>query len=143
MAQVSKNFIIQEFVPPVVFNQFGDRAIWVVDPRIIGFCQWLRDYTGKAVTINNWHQGGPRSESCFRLPLSTTGASLSQHKFGRAVDAKVDGLTPDEVRGIIRKNYDLLLVNYGITTIEKDTPSWAHADCRATGLKTLLEVPYA
>ncbi len=140
LQQVSKNFIIQEFVNKELFIAFGNNSIWFVDHRIIQFCQWLRDYLGKSITINNWHVGGNYNESCFRLPDTMTGAKLSQHKFGRAVDLKIDGYAPEEIRGIIRKNFDLVNVNYGITTIEKDTPSWTHVDCRFIGLNKIFEV---
>ncbi|MEI7727784.1 MAG: D-Ala-D-Ala carboxypeptidase family metallohydrolase [Bacteroidota bacterium] len=140
MSKVSKDFDIREFVPKPVYAIYGDISIWFVDHRIILFCQWLRDYLKKSITINNWHLGGQYNESCFRLPDTMTGAKLSQHRHGRAADVKVSGYDPEEVRGIIRKNFDLVSVNYGISVIEKDTPTWTHADCRFTGLSKLMEV---
>jgi len=140
MSKASKDFDIREFVPKNVYAIYGDNSLWFVDNRIIQFCQWLRDFIKKPVTINNWHLGGQYNESCFRIPETPTGAKLSQHRQGRAVDIKVDGFSPDQVRDVIRKNFDLLSVNYGISVIEKDTPTWTHVDCRFTGLSKLLEV---
>ena len=54
---------------------------------------------------------------------------------------KFDGIKPENVRAEIRANW-LLFKAAGLTTIEKGTPTWVHADVRFTGLETLLEVPY-
>jgi len=140
--KISENFVIQEFVPKSIYEKYGENSIWFVDPRIIAFCQWLRDYIQESVTINNWHREGKYNESCFRVPDTTTGAKLSQHRFGRAVDIKVEGHLPETIREIIRLNFKELRAKYGVSTIEKDTPTWVHVDCRYTGLDHLLEVPY-
>jgi len=138
---LTKNFIIQEFVTPEIYKRFGENSIWFVDKRIITIADYLRESLKTPITINNWHIGGQRNESGLRAGNTTTGASWSQHKYGRAVDLHFKGLKPEEVRNYIRKNFAVLSV-MGLTTIEKDTPTWVHIDCRNTGIKTLLEVPY-
>jgi len=140
--KISENFVIQEFVPKRVYEIFGENSIWLIDPRIVAFCQWLRDYMQKPIIINNWHRAGQYDESGYRDPTSDTGAHFSQHRSGRAVDIKVEGHLPETIRQIVRLNYDTLIVKFGISTIEKDTPTWCHVDCRWTGLNELLEVPY-
>ena len=104
------------------------------------FSQWLRDYVNSPITVNNWHTNGLYNESGFRIPSTSTGAYLSQHKYGRAVDLKVNNCNPDNVIEIIRKNFERLNLNFGISTIETNTPTWVHVDCRVTGLNTLKEI---
>jgi hypothetical protein len=67
---------------------------------------------------------------------------MSQHKFGRAIDIKVSGMTPREVFAIVKAHEDYLIENQIITTIESlsMTPTWLHLDCRFTGLDRFLIV---
>ena len=139
--KVADNFDLREFVDPETWQQLGEKSRWLIDDRIINCAAALRAITGKPVTINNWHTGGHYHESGLRSPLTTTGAKFSQHKFGRAVDCKVEGMTAEEVRQLIKQHW-LHFKSVGLTTIEKDTPTWVHLDCRNTGLETLLEVPF-
>jgi hypothetical protein len=139
--QVTKNFSVQELVPPDVYNARGDAAAQLIDLRIVLVAQWLREKTGQSIVINNWNSGGQYQESGLRNFDTATGAKWSQHKFGRALDLKVNGMEPEAVRQLIRDNWDTLKV-IGLTTIEKDTPTWVHIDCRYTGLDNLLEVNY-
>jgi len=140
--KLAPDFVIQEFVPKTVYERFRDNSIWFLDPGIIQFCQWLRDYTQAPVVVNNWHLGGTHQESGLRESDTNTGSKWSQHKAGRAVDVKVQGVPPEAVREIIRLNFQNLNIRFGISTIEKDTPTWCHVDTRYTGLETLFEVPY-
>ena len=138
--KVSEHFDIREFVPKEIWDLFGESSIWFIDQRLVLFCEWLHNFCNAPVTINTWFIEGNYNESGFRDPLTPTGAKLSQHKYGRAADIKVFGYTPDKLRQIVRDHWDE--VKGWITTIEKDTPSWLHADCRWTGLHKLLEVPF-
>ena len=139
--KVSENFSLQEFVPKDVYQQYGNMSIWFVDKRIITISQWLRDKLGKPVKINDWVEGGQYKESGFRNFDTGTGAKRSQHKFGRAADIKVAGYEGEELRQIVRDNFPELKL-LGLTTIEKNTPTWVHIDCRYTDLSVLLEVNY-
>lgn len=138
---MTKNFSIQELVPPEIFSERGNAASQLMDISIVNVAQWLRDKTGKPITINNWSNGGQFKESGLRNFVTSTGAKWSQHKYGRALDLKVEGIQAEEVRQLIRNNWTTLKA-IGLTTIEKDTPTWVHIDCRYTGMETLLEVPY-
>lgn len=145
---VSKNFILQEFLPDYVYNRFGEKGIWLIDPRIISLAQAIRDFYNRPVIINDWYYGGNQyapgktyNHSGYRAPSTRIGATYSQHKFGRAIDIKIRDLHPNTIRHDLRTNF-ALFSTYGLTTIEKDTPSWVHCDCRYTGLDHLLEVPY-
>lgn len=139
--KLSKNFIIQEFVAEDIYKRFGSSSIWFIDKRIVELAQFLRDNFGKPVYINNWHKGGVRDESGYRLPNTSTGAEFSQHKFGRAIDLRIKDYTSEEIRQYIRDVFPALL-EMGLTTIEKNTPTWVHIDCRETGTDVLKEVAY-
>jgi len=139
---LTKDFILQEFVPKDIYEQFHEKSIWFIDRRIPELAQAIRDLIGKPVVINNWVTGGTFSNCGYRVPNCPVGANLSQHKFGRAIDLHFVGVTNyEEIRDKIRFNFDHLK-QFGLTTIEKDTPTWLHCDMRWTGLDTLLEVPY-
>jgi hypothetical protein len=121
-------FVLQELVPPEIFEARGDAAWELLDPRVLITADAIRDQFG-ATIINNWHAGGPFKESGFRVADSTTGAKLSQHRYGRAVDVKCKNATPEEVHAYILANPDKFPE---ITTLEaiEATPTWVHVDCR-------------
>ena len=139
--KLTDNFSLEEVVYPEIHQRFGDSAIWFIDMRIVNVAQYLRTSLKKSITINNWHTGGQYKESGLRSMITETGGGLSQHKFGRALDLKVEGLTPYEVADFIKKNWQILS-SIGLTTIENPdfTKSWNHIDCRYTGKKELLIV---
>jgi hypothetical protein len=142
MGLISKHYEIREFVPPEIYQLFGERSIWFIDQRIVLLADWMCDYFGSHVVINNWHTGGQYHESGFRDPMTGTGAARSAHKRGIAADFKIKDIDPEFARDEIRKNFDALHSRFGITTIEQDTPSWLHVDLRWTNQDTLLEVPF-
>lgn len=139
---ISKHYIIEEFVPPVVHKQFGERSLWFIDQRLALFGDWLCDRFGEHATVNNWHLGGPKVNSGYRDPNCPEGAFRSAHKRGIAADYKLRNVSSEEVRSEIRKNFAELNRMFGLSTIEKDTPTWVHVDFRWTGLPSLFEVPY-
>lgn len=138
MTKVSKNFWLHEFLPPEIL-EMSPNGLLFLDPRLITICQFIRDRFGKPVTINNYIDGGPYTNSGYRDPLCNIGAMFSQHKFGRASDLKVEDNEPEEIRKDIIKNWDRYR-QYGLTTIEAGTPTWLHVDCRWTDSDDLLIV---
>ena len=138
---ISKNYDIREFVPPAIYKQYGESSIWFIDQRIVLFNEWLCEYFSVKVIVNDWHKGGQYHDSGFREP-GAVGAKLGQHHFGRATDSKVPGQEYEVVRDEIRRNFKALNQRFGITTIEKDTPTWLHADTRWTGRPDLFEVNF-
>lgn len=138
---ISQYFVIQEFVPPQIYNQFKENSIWFVNPQIIKVAEFVRSYFNKPVTINNWHKGGTYTESGFRMPDTTTGAKLSAHKRGCAVDIKMPAVDYDEIRKTILLN-EKQFMGAGITTIEDGTETWLHVDCRYTQMDKILVVPF-
>ncbi len=139
--KVSKDFFLAEFVPPVIYEKYEDKAIWFVDSRLFVMAQFIRDRFGKPITINNYLTGGSYQYSAFRDSTCTIGAVNSQHRHGRAIDFRIKGMSPQEVREDIIRNYGLYRPA-GLTTIEADTATWVHVDCRNTNQETLLIVPF-
>lgn len=133
---ITKNFIIQEFVHPAIYDKWGDSSINAISCHAPKMIQRIRDHVGTPITINNWHSGGLYESSGLRLPTGSVGASFSSHKFGFGFDLKFTGITTDEVYSHIMGNQDLY--NY-ITRIEhiEATRSkygslgrdWLHIEC--------------
>ena len=150
MEKITKNFYITEFVSYKVFKQFGEKSHWFVDRRIVELAQFTRDYFWKSMTINNWWDANEseqdalpseRQYSGFREPSCTIGGTLSQHRFGRAIDIRIVGLTPQEVYTAILAAKEKFMAA-GLTTLEdiRDTPTWNHLDIRYTGKSDILIV---
>lgn len=139
--KVSKDFELQEYMPESLWRQMGEKCIWFLDQRLISLVQFIRDDIGNPVFINNWQVGGALNDCGFRLPDSTTGAALSQHKFGRAADLHIQGVNYNSLRKYIQDEWPKFKTA-GLTTIEADTDSWLHVDIRYTGLDELLIVPF-
>lgn len=129
--QLSPHFRIEEFVPKSTFNSFGVSCTWFIEPRLIKVAELLRSHFDKPIIINNWHDGGEHFESGFREPESTTGAKRSQHRFGRAIDIKIEGMSAQEIYADILKNEPLFLLA-GLSAMENiaSTPTWVHCDVR-------------
>lgn len=122
-------FVLQEFVPPEVFDALGQNAWAVMDPRIVWTLDAIRDFYKKPITINNWHVGGQFKYRGFRpRDYAETSAKFSQHFMGRAVDFDIKGLTADEFRKQVKMNTGAPMLKY-ITAIEEGV-NWIHIDVR-------------
>jgi len=140
--KVSLNFSLHEFIDKKTYGKWGTASRWFIDPRISMVAQFIRTRHGKPVTINNWKSGGQYQYSGFDPPGGyRKSTSLSQHRFGRAVDIKIKGMTVQELYKDIMDNQALYMEN-GLTTVEniKHTPTWLHCDVRETGLKKIKVV---
>lgn len=142
--KISKNFTIQEFVPKNVYEQFGDKSIWFIDPRMVQLAQYIRDYFARSMTINNWSTGGSFNYRGFRddsFYANNKKGLFSQHRFGRAIDFNIDGMECDEIRNVFLANQNAWM-DAGLTTIEheKFSPTWVHIDIRTTSMKEILIV---
>lgn len=73
--------------------------------------------------------------------ILTLGSWWSQHKFMKAIDPKIDGLSADDARQEIM-DHQQEFMEAGLTTLESGTfaPTWVHADRRITGLDHILMV---
>jgi hypothetical protein len=147
--KVSKHFFTEDFVPKIIQQQFGDKAIWFISPFMVNHAELLWTRFGKQVIINNWKDGGNLQNRGFRIPDTLVGGNLSQHKLKSAIDTNVVGITPEEVYNDIKINFGVYS-KIGLTTVEdiafttgkvsNDLSGWNHADCRTTNINTLLIV---
>ena len=140
--QVSRNFALQEFVPPAIWSGYKQKSMMFLDPRIINIAQAVRELFDEPIVINGRFMGKTYKNSGYRTPRTSVGALYSQHKFGRAIDVKLKSRPDyDEVRQVIRANF-ALLSGHGLTAMELGTAGWLHLDCRWTlNPDRLLELP--
>jgi|TARA_Y100000310_G_scaffold102238_1_gene100446 hypothetical protein len=133
---VSKNFVIQEYVPPELYEYIGDdlnKFYRYIDPRLVELGQEIRDHFNKSMTINNWSRNGKfqyrgwRPFDYYKSPTRNK-LKVSQHQMGRAIDFTIKGIDSDIIRAEL-----LLLFEKGkfqnIGALEDDV-SWVHADIR-------------
>lgn len=141
MGNLSKHFDIQEFVPKAIYDLYGAKAQWFINPKVVAIAEFIREEFELPVTINNWHVGGKFQERGYRVPTTQTGARYSQHKFGNAIDINIKGIPSPELADWIIAEFPTLK-GLGLSTIEspKDTPTWTHIDVRWTGIDELLVV---
>ena len=137
--KISKNFYIQEFVPPEIFAKYGESSRWFVSPFQISVAQLIRDITAKKTYVNTWHAGGSLKQRGTRF--GTFGAAYSQHRLANAIDISVEGLNPSEIHDLIVRRADYFK-KLGLTTIEdlRYTPTWIHLDARWTNKSQFLYV---
>ena len=118
-------FKIQELVPPSVYKKMGDKAISLIDERVLITLDQLRLKLG-ICTVNNWCFGGKFKQSGLRTDECKEFSPTSQHTFGRAMDCKFRDHTAEEVRQFVIENKELFPY---ITFIESDV-TWFHFDVR-------------
>lgn len=99
----SVHFVLEELVPPTVFNALGESAWDLFDEKLILTIDQLYEFFGPIV-INDWHKGGNFKESGFRDMDSKVGAAKSRHKFGQALDCKPVKTTPQAMHAAILAN---------------------------------------
>lgn len=125
-------FILQELVPPDVFEERGEYAWELLDMRALMTLVSLRTQFGP-LTVNSWHEGGRYHDSGYRSPNSKVGVPWSQHRYGRAFDCKFALATPQEVYAYVYSNTHLFPM---LTTLEDvaTTPTWLHFDTRLNAI---------
>lgn len=140
--KLTNNFWIQEFVPEKIYKQYGSMSVMFLDKRIVDLAQKIRDMLGCPIYINTWMDGGILQERGYRLPTTGTGSELSQHKRGAAFDFHSDKKNTLELMEFVKEKYSVLK-EYGLTTMEANTPTWVHLDIRwVMNNDKLLIVPY-
>ena len=122
----------QELLPPEVFNVHGVRAVDLfMDVRILIILDTIRTFFGAVVTVNNWHRGGEFKYRGYRPDTYYAGAAAqpaSQHRFGRAVDMDIQGVTAAQARDVIMNHQPEFPY---IQRIE-DGVNWLHVDVANT-----------
>jgi len=129
---VPVNFKIQELVDPKTYRDRGNKAIELLEPKLLWTIDQMRELLGP-ITINDWlwnkDEATNYKYSGFRPKHTTVGTTYSQHRLGRAMDLKFKNHSASTVRNIIRANPNHPAFQY-ITCIENKTPTWVHIDCR-------------
>lgn len=120
-----KHFDVQELVPPSIYEQRKEKAIELIDERVLITLDQLRETFGSC-TVNNWNFGGSFSQSGLRTPEAKEYSFTSQHSFGRAMDCKFSDYEAKDVRLHIIESR---LVFPYITFME-DGVNWLHFDVR-------------
>lgn len=105
-----EKFILEELVYPDIFKEYETKGklhrLWgLLDTDMLKTCDRIRFFIDTGVKINDWKWGGVFKESGLRPSGTSTGASLSQHKYGRAGDLKFNGngWTPEKLREYMKK----------------------------------------
>ena len=112
-----------------------------MDSRLLYTADQIRKRYNRSMIINDWHMGGVLENRGFREPDCKTGAFLSDHKFGGAIDFNISGVSPEEIRCDILANPDIDDFKY-ISTIEMQV-SWVHIAIRNRNKKYLnIELIY-
>ena len=117
-----KHFIVQELVPPEVYESFGDRSWLVLDTRAVITLDQLREHFGPC-HVNDWHRNGNLKNRGFRPSDCTVGAHYSQHRFGRAFDCTFN-VSAEVARQYILENRD----KFPFLCRLEDEVSWLHFD---------------
>lgn len=84
--KLSNNFYVSEFA----CHGNGCCGIVMIDDKLVGYIQQIRDHFGKPITINSGYR-------CSTHNKNIGGASNSYHTKGMAADIVVDGVAPAEV----------------------------------------------
>jgi hypothetical protein len=140
--KISDHFYLDEYITPDMYIKWGDKAIWWIRPELVRIDEFLRTRFNIPMVINDWWVGGDRTQSGLRYPQATIGAGDSMHKFGVASDTQFVGKPNsfyDEVRQDIIDNFDVYK-ELGLTTIEANTPTWLHKDCRNIPNQTKINI---
>ena len=143
--QILPHFDARELVPPSVWELYEQGRVdprWFLQPRLLQLLSAFRKRWGP-LKVNTWLAGGDLEERGYRLPQTSTGARLSQHKLGAAVDfnAMRDNLTPDDIRQDIMENEEHWYA-CGLRAIEDGdiADTWVHADVRPISLEGKIKV---
>lgn len=128
MSRVSKDFILQEFVHPEIYNIAGERCKDWLSQFLIQTTQELRDEIDDPMTICDWafEYSSGYVNSGLRVPKGDVGASFSAHKFGAAEDIKFKTKTTDEVFDEIMSHQSLYPTITRIENIEHTRTSRGH-----------------
>jgi len=125
------HFIAQEFLPPREFNQWGEQGMYLfMDIRVLITADRIREFFGKRVTANDWKWGGRfrnrgyRPDNYYDQQQLSAYKSGSQHRFGRALDCTIEGVTATEVRDVIMNHQ----AEFPWIRRLEDDVNWVHFD---------------
>lgn len=125
------HFQAYEFLPPEIYEVYGDAGLIAMDARILWTLDSLRNALNAPIIVNTWFNEGDFFQRGLRTDAKLLEATpLSQHRFGRAVDFDIQGMSAEDFRQEVRdQKYSLSLLY--VTRIE-DGINWVHLDCANT-----------
>jgi len=119
---MTKNFNIKEFESKDGSKMPSDIFLNMI--KLANQLQILRDYTGRAITVNSGYRS-PKHNAKIGGSLS------SQHLLGKAADITIEGLKPAEVYRLIDELIGMgLMLQGGLGLYEKK--GFVHYDIRKT-----------
>ena len=119
---MTKNFSIGEFNSKDGSKMPSEVYLNIV--KLVGQLQFLRDYTGRAITVNSGYRS-PEHNSSDKVK----GSKTSQHLLGKAADITIEGLKPAEVYRLIDELIGMgLMLQGGLGLYEKK--GFVHYDIR-------------
>ena len=102
---MTKNFSLKEFDCKGNCKECKDGCdmpsdVYMNIIKLVKQLQFLRDYTGRAITINSGYRSPEHN-------AKVGGSQTSQHLLGKAADITIEGLKPTEVYKIIEDLIDM------------------------------------
>lgn len=141
---VPKYFKAKELIPTKLYKKYKSRGdAWMLgilfDERLLKVADSIRDSFGP-MTVNDWAYGGKNQWRGFRGPSCGIGATLSQHRFGRALDLIPKNISPDEIRDeLIEKQNDPI---YNLIGGLEMNITWLHIDVRQRNADNAINLFY-
>lgn len=131
-----KYFELYELLSPYAYKaeyydseEARERGFLLMDEKLLITIDVIRGEIIKAPLIcNTWYMDGNRQWCGYREPNCPVGASMSQHKLGKAVDLICYKYTAEEMRQMIIEKQDLL--PYPIRMETGENISWCHIDVK-------------
>lgn len=141
---IPMHFKANELIDRHTYQKYQSRGDkWMLgvlfDDRLLKLIDILREKFGP-MTINDWSWGGQSQYRGWRSPGCDIGATLSQHRFGRAVDMIPKDMHPKLIRQDIIK-YQSCRPYRHIGGLEMGI-SWLHIDVRARNSKGEINLFY-
>ena len=126
---MTKNFSLKEFDCKGNCKECKDGCdmpsdVYMNIIKLVKQLQFLRDYTGRAITINSGYRSPEHN-------AKVGGSQTSQHLLGKAADITIEGLKPTEVYKIIEDLIDMgEMLQGGLGLYEEK--GFVHYDIRKT-----------
>ena len=135
---MTKNFSLKEFDCKGNCKECKDGCdmpsdVYMNIIKLVKQLQFLRDYTGRAITINSGYRSPEHNAKVGGSHKIVDGERIetSQHVFGKAADITIEGLKPTEVYRIIENLIDMgEMLQGGLGLYEEK--GFVHYDIRKT-----------
>lgn len=126
-----KYFNIKELVSKEVYEKHGENSLAFLDEKALVMVDNVREILDTPLICNNWAKGGKRNQSGYREPESITGASMSQHKLGKAFDLISTKVAAKDLRAKLEENEDKLIHPIRVEKWDDNGEiSWLHVDIK-------------